>query len=155
MQELAHDDAVKMGKCGSIIVIRYKATPTRETVKLFEDVIGKLLNENREHRWALLIIIEASIPVPKNTFQTAMAKLMNSADSPVSAIGHVVLGRGFQAAAVRFSIIGTIMLSRAKYPVKVFQDSGKALDWLSTTTPQIVKVGDLPRMRAEIEQFQR
>ncbi|HEY3446170.1 MAG TPA: hypothetical protein VGK67_07385 [Myxococcales bacterium] len=155
MQELAHNDAVRIGERDPILVLRYVGTPTLATAGLLEEVLVKRFDSDPKKQWAFLLVIDASKPVPEKSVQERLAALMAGHASQVAALADVVVGTGFQAATVRFALVAMSMLSKPGYPIKVFRSTPEALEWIAATAPQLLRAADLSATRADVEQFQR
>ncbi len=153
MQQLVHRDSVKIGLSGSIYVMCYDATPTLATAKVLEEALVKRFDAAPDAHWALLSVIDATMPPPDQVARAEMARVMKGRGTRVSAVGHVVIGSGFQAGAVRAALVGMTLLARSEYPMKVFPKPGLAVDWLGSVAPNVLKALEVQRTKAEIEQF--
>ena len=112
---------------GSVLVLRYRETPTLETVDRIEHHVSRAVAARE--RIAILVIIEEQ-PVPDAPTRRGIAQLLQRHAQHAIAIAQVVRGEGFMAATVRAVLASIAMVVRPPYPMRVFAAHEDAVRWL-------------------------
>jgi hypothetical protein len=124
---------VKVGRAPGLVVVRWQATPTPASVAFLDDALARALPLHRTRPFALMAVLNALTGQPARDARERLAAVMTRYDPMIYAAAYVVLGTGFQAAAVRGAITALMLMARPTHATKVFAAAADALEWLAST----------------------
>jgi hypothetical protein len=112
-------------------VIRWRATPTLASVAFLDDALSRAFPHHRTRSFAVMPVLDALAGQPARDARERLAAIMTKYDIAIFAAAYVVLGTGFQAAAVRGAITALMLMARPSHATKVFATVADALEWLA------------------------
>jgi serine/threonine protein kinase len=133
LEALLVDPAVRVGRASpGLLVVRWAETPDVGSVARLDAALVRAMRDRGSRRVAIMPVVEASKPQPGPGARAALARMMERHDAAIYAVAYVVLGTGFQAAALRGTITGLMLLARHTHPTKVSATVPLAIRWLTS-----------------------
>jgi serine/threonine protein kinase len=154
LESLLDDPAVRVGRAGAgLFVVRWVETPDVGSVARLDAALVRAMRDRGGRAVAIMPIVEAGKPQPGAGARAALARLMERHDRGLYAVAYVVLGTGFQAAALRGTITGLMLLARHTHVTKVFATVPLAVRWLISRAHAVGEAPPDLALVAAIEAF--
>lgn len=128
MLEIARQDETVVILCGQTVVVYYGRTPTAAASQVAIDAITHAMS--RLTRAVVVIVIEKGVRAPDPAARSEIQRAMQRGETKLCAAGYIILGDGFSNAAARATLSGMLLLTKPKFPTKVFATSNDAVSWL-------------------------
>lgn len=127
--ELSRNEELAVGLTDDGIIVSYYAeSPTNLSVEILDHCAEQIFRE-RDHLKCLVVVDVHSKP-PQPEVRDAIQRTLQRYEAYTRALAYVVLAGGFRGATARAIVSGLLMLSRPKYPNKVFSEIPQAIHWL-------------------------
>jgi hypothetical protein len=132
------DDVVVLASWRSVLVARWKRVPTPAQMRSVRRAIRGVVSRSGE--FAAINFVEArnATALPDDV-RDEIAATQREFDHQQRALATVVEGTGFWAATVRSVAVGLALMSRTRFPQRVFGRSDDACAWVA---PLLADVGD-------------
>lgn len=136
------DDAVHILTWHDIAAIWIKGKPTIENQRETETLVLGALGRHAD-RYGAFVIINGELHPPTFEVRHELDMIYNRLTQRLQGVAYVILGRGFQTAVIRATLIGSNWLSRRPYPTSVSGDLKKGIGWLYYTLPKDPERGEM------------
>lgn len=148
------DAAIHIMAWHDVGVLWFNGNPTvenqRETETLMIEALGQHAN-----RYGAFVLINGEVHPPTYEVRQELDIIYDRIAHRLHAVAYVILGRGFQGAVIRATLIGSNWLSRRAYPTSVSGDLGKGANWLYYTMPKDPERGDVGEFLNAVEAMMR
>jgi hypothetical protein len=138
-QERYRDQAQCLVWCDNVQIILSRQPPTLLFMRRIVDELHRLA-ESSGHPTGALLIIRSDCPPPTEEARKFIQNELGRARMVAAA--QVVTGSGFHGAAMRAALSMIQLVTRPKYPMKVFADVTGGASWL--TNELVGRVGHAP-----------
>lgn len=135
------------GSWRNLVITVWRKETELEAVRRMEQTMLQLL-VSYPGGVGLLIVIESGAKLPSDAAREAIASTMRKLGDQLLGCGYVAEGDGFASAAVRYVIIGLIMLARPTYKYTIVKTVPDVARWMAaqvTRAGQEVSPGDITR----------
>jgi hypothetical protein len=118
-----------VGRCREVVVIVWRAPLTVERTQRVTAYMKAAAAE--ESRLGVVVVIEPGVPGPPPEVRAALLGAMRELGPKLVALAYLVTAEGFVGAAVRAVISGLGLMSRDRYPTRVFQGAPEVAAWMA------------------------
>lgn len=151
VEKLVMDHDVGIMVYGPVMFVVWRGETTKHAIEQILRIGTDLLK--RHPSGAVIGIVEDSAKLPSSEARELSAKVNDQLfDLGMLAFAGVLPAQGFVAAWVRGVVTGLTLLSRKRYPFRVFQTTREATDWGRTLITTECKLGGAV---AAVEEFRR
>jgi hypothetical protein len=145
---------VRVGRVApGLVVIRWTSTPDARAVARMDAAVVRAMRDRGARTVGIVPIVDAGAPQPDPEARAALARVMEKHDRALYGTAYVVLGSGFQAAAIRGAITGLMLLARHTHATKVFATVPQAVRWLASRAEAAGEPAPGLEAAAAIERF--
>jgi hypothetical protein len=142
---LVHTDAdFAVGRVADIIVIHWHTTPTPPSAQRLDVMLGRAFAGLGGKPGVIMPIVHSANPAPDGESRRALEATVARFDRSVARVAYVVLGSGFQSAALRAVITGLMIAARPSHTTKVFPTVAAAVDWVTAQSATDAAARPLP-----------
>ena len=124
---------------GPVLVFVARGRPNAEQVTLMNEW-GDRLQRELPKGAGFIIIVRSDAPIPTERERTYARGCFEAAGKFAASAAMVIEGAGFVAAALRGAATAITLMSRMRYPFKVFGDVGSAAVFVINKLPDDMRI---------------
>lgn len=125
------DEDLAVARIGDVIVIDWRRTPSLASAERMDRAFARAIADLAGTPAVVMPVVRASNRAPDGEVRNAIARTVERQNLAVSRVAYVVLGSGFQSAALRAVITGLMLTARPTHTTKVFPSIADALAWVT------------------------
>jgi hypothetical protein len=150
---LLDDDVLRLATWRSVVVARWYAPPNAAYMRDMREKLRPFVAERGAFGAINVVDIRDVGTLPEDA-RHEVALTQRSFEGTQRALATVIRGTGFWSATVRSLASGLAILSRVKFPQRVFDDVAPASAWVASLVPD-VGAGRAVALRAAVDSLAR
>jgi hypothetical protein len=138
--EVVHEhESQTMSVWRNVVIVVLRATPGREQVDALGREVERIGRTGKKVGLVHLVHIKGAIGPPEEQARRRYIELIYDQNTMVACSSVVIEREGFGAAVIRSIIAGLALITRAKFPTRVFATIADATAWVAD---QLAAAGD-------------
>jgi hypothetical protein len=143
LERLYEGPDFSLGRIRDVLIIRWWRTPTVAACEELDRAMTRALLTGA--RTVVLPVVDTSVAAPTGAARAALEDVIAKQDRMIDRVVYVVLGTGFQAAAIRAVITGMVLAKRPRHRTTVYPTVSAAVAALGPRPDAVALIAGIER----------